>query len=240
MSPVVEALAFDSELFGLPIGRVRGPVAEHDLVRAREEAAHFELLYLAGARLEDLPLGAIPGRVGVVDLRLDLARAPSAPAMPPSVSPLGTGETPAVAAAQAIAAEVFTASRFFREPRLAPKAPALYRIWVEKLLGTGSGDSGARAGVLVARSEGAAGSVDGFLAYRADGDAQRIDLIGVGESGRGHGAGTALMTALAARFPDHPIVVRVSADNVSALDFYLRSGFRPRASDVIVHLWRAP
>jgi GNAT superfamily N-acetyltransferase len=230
---VIERLSFDSEWFGLEVGRLACPVdgAARDWVA---EADRFDLVYLAGRSLDVLPLGTIGGRITLVDERLDLERAPAGAASESPGNNVATLATDAeIEEAAAIAGTAFTTSRFYREDALKNRAGDLYRKWVRNR----KGPVAEGTGILGFRGA-AGGPVGGFLVFRPDAPCSRVDLIGVSDEMRDHGAGRALVEGLQSRVPGNGLRVRVSADNPRALDFYLSAGFRPRASDVVVHRWR--
>lgn len=73
----------------------------------------------------------------------------------------------------------------------------------------------------------AGGTLAGLLTY----DPQRAEceLVAIVAAVRGQGIGSALVAALRDRVPDRPIWVVTTNDNLDALRFYQRRGFRLRA-----------
>jgi ribosomal protein S18 acetylase RimI-like enzyme len=77
---------------------------------------------------------------------------------------------------------------------------------------------------LVAEADGA---LIGLLSY--DQQPGECELVALVAARRGSGIGNALVAALRDRVPDRPIWVVTTNDNVDALRFYQRRGFRLRA-----------
>jgi ribosomal protein S18 acetylase RimI-like enzyme len=69
----------------------------------------------------------------------------------------------------------------------------------------------------------------GLLLYDPDDGHGEAELAALATPIRGAGVGTALLDALAARIPDRPIWVVTTNDNLDALRFYQRRGYRLRA-----------
>lgn len=67
----------------------------------------------------------------------------------------------------------------------------------------------------------------GLLAYRLDGDT--VEIVVLHAAVRHRGVGTALLDALAATFPGREIWLVTTNDNLDALRFYQRRGFRIRS-----------
>jgi GNAT superfamily N-acetyltransferase len=74
---------------------------------------------------------------------------------------------------------------------------------------------------LVAEADGA---LIGFLSY--DPQPDECELVALVAANRGSGIGSALVAALRDRIPDRPIWVVTTNDNLDALRFYQRRGFR--------------
>jgi ribosomal protein S18 acetylase RimI-like enzyme len=77
---------------------------------------------------------------------------------------------------------------------------------------------------LVAETDGA---LIGILTY--DPQPDECELVALIAAVRGSGIGRALVAALRERIPDRPIWLVTTNDNVDALRFYQRQGFRLRA-----------
>lgn len=71
------------------------------------------------------------------------------------------------------------------------------------------------------------GTLTGLLTY--DPQPAECELVAIVAAVRGRGIGTALVAALRDRVSDRPIWVVTTNDNVEALRFYQRRGFRLRA-----------
>jgi ribosomal protein S18 acetylase RimI-like enzyme len=68
----------------------------------------------------------------------------------------------------------------------------------------------------------------GVLLYDASDEAGEVELLALATPARGAGGGTAMVRVLRERFPDRVIWVVTTNDNVDALRFYQRLGFRLR------------
>ncbi len=84
-------------------------------------------------------------------------------------------------------------------------------------------DAYARPGLLAAFD----GEPAGLLLYDATAGVE-VELLALATPIRGRGAGTALVAALVAQFPERTIWVVTTNDNTDALRFYQRRGFRLR------------
>lgn len=128
----------------------------------------------------------------------------------------------------AIAEHDYSVSRFHLDPEIPDAvARAIKRDWVDNFFRGARGDR-----LLVADRE---GQVIGFLLVLDGTDASVIDLIAVATEARGHGAGTALVCALAESRPDRPVVAGTQVSNVGALRFYERLGFTVQQTQFILH-----
>jgi ribosomal protein S18 acetylase RimI-like enzyme len=113
--------------------------------------------------------------------------------------------------------------------------PALDTAWAEAALDDAFGGRlQARRGLLVdvlvlpgliAMRD---GEPIGLLLYDPDDGAGEAELAALATPVRGAGAGTALVGALVDRVPDRPIWAVTTNDNLDALGFYQRLGFRLR------------
>lgn len=239
-----ERLAWDSEHFGLRIGRLtaRRPSAEElELAAAWCRDHAIDCLYLLADAADPTAVRrAEEAGFGLVDVRVTLERA------------LGPGDREAAAGAAirpasvpgdlvalgAIAATAHRGTRFYNDPGF-PDADCerLYRAWIDN---SARGWAGA---VLVAEAAGSAGSASepaGYVTCHLDGTDGSIGLIGVAAGHRGAGLGGALVAAalgwLADRGANRAEVVTQGA-NVAAQRLYQRAGFVTRELGLWYHLW---
>ncbi len=242
-----EPLAWDSEHFGLRIARLTtGRPSADDLERARAWCAEqaIDCLYLlADAGDPAAVRRAEAAGFGLVDVRVTLERPLGAAeaadgvrgaevAIRPAAVP---GDLPALGA---IAAAAHRGTRFWNDPGF-PDADCerLYRAWIE------NSARGWADAVLVA--EAAPGTQDtgaaaGYVTCRLDGAEGSIGLVGVDARRRGAGLGGALVAAalgwLAAHGAERAEVVTQGA-NVAAQRLYQRAGFVTREVGLWYHLW---
>lgn len=238
MNPLVDRLAWDSEHFGVAIGRVRAEGL--DLVTAREavESAREEriqCLYL----LVDADDGAgvlAAQEVGfrLTDLRLTLERSVAG----------GDGDRAAtirlardedLAILEGVAANAHVDSRFFFDEHFDDGAAAdLYRRW---LRGSVTGELADI--VFVADVEARA---SGYITGSVDEEAQTVSigLLAVAPWARGRGLGGQLVAALlaevAARGANRVTVV-TQGRNVAAQRLYQAAGFRTERLQLWFHRW---
>lgn len=129
-------------------------------------------------------------------------------------------------AALAAHARGFRFGRYARDPLIPPEAAERFkRTWIENTLA-------GRREVLAIESS--------FVSYREDDDRLEIDLLSSITPRRSHA--TQLLTDLhttAALRGKHRIDVITEAENIGALNVYLKAGFRPVAASYAMHLVHA-
>lgn len=224
-----ELLAWDSEHFGVRIGRV-GAASDAALAWAeREGVACLYLLVDAGDH--DGVRAAEARGFALADVRLTLAREAG-----------GAGD-PAIRAATAadldalepVAARLHTDSRFFFDERFdRERAADLYRRWLRASFTTTFADL-----AYVAEADGVAA---GYITGRTDADTAEaaIGLLGVAEAARGRGVGPQLVGALlagAAEAGAARVTVVTQGRNVQAQRLYQRCGFRTERVELWFHRW---
>lgn len=121
---------------------------------------------------------------------------------------------------------LFTESRFYHDPFFSKKdADMLYRVWTENSV------RGKAADIVFFIPNG------GFITCRKKGRcAGEIVLIGLRPSFRRRGYGTALVQKALHWFNNNrirEITVRTQAKNISAMNFYLKSGFTIQGIDLV-------
>lgn len=214
-------LEWDSEHFGVAIGRVDGDAPlEVEIAEARAEGLACLYAFPAGDDLE-----AIARAVGaggrLVDLRLDLS-GPGDASAPVGVRRATDADLEDVERAAVALAAYSRFSRDARFPR--DRVDEMYRIWARRLL---------VEGIVVVPESGAGGLV---AASTADGEA-RLDLVYVEPGVSGKGLGAALIGAALAEAGLPRARVATQAGNVPALRLYESLGFRAWSLEAVVHLW---
>lgn len=156
-----------------------------------------------------------------------------------TISPMHPDELEAV---QAIGTASHHHSHFFSERRFPAKTTrALFAEWLRKCA------DGLADVILVART---GDRVDGFCSLLKNTGLESyighsigvIDFIAVAQHAQGKGLGTHLLNAALAWFGGKHarIELRTMADNVNAIRFYERNGFRLLSSDLHYHYWKHP
>jgi GNAT superfamily N-acetyltransferase len=231
-------LAWDSQFFGLPTGRVLADVLRSgDVARIDHWCAARGvkwLYFLASGDDAVTARCAEDGGFRQVDVRVTFGRT------------LGPGETLAtdgavgplqpsdVDALKRIARGSYTASRFYYDGRIPrAKCDELFEVW------TASTCQRDPSGVLVAR---AAGRPLGYVTCAADANSNwgSIGLIGVEEGARGKGVGRALVEAALAWAAARGLAgmtVVTQGRNVPAQRLYQRCGFVTRSHQLYYHKW---
>jgi dTDP-4-amino-4,6-dideoxy-D-galactose acyltransferase len=237
-SDVCELLAWDSEFFGLRIGRVRAGVMTRELsaaIEAEAARARLDCLYFLADADQPGSVGLAEGagfRLVDVRVELDLHFAPAADPTP-GMPPLRLATPADAAILRAIARVSHRDSRFYQDGNFArERCDALYETWIDRSM------QGWADAVLVAEQDGVA---VGYItcSRRADGVGQ-IGLLGV--EGRAHGAGhgTRLVRAAldwfqAAGCPR--VIVVTQGRNVAAQRLYQRGGFKTSRMQLWWHRW---
>ncbi len=239
---VVERLAWDSEFFGFPVGRLwplRLTPALADLADHRCGELGIRCLYFLCDSTHPASAELAKDRgFQFVDTRVTLEFRLEAPLFsrldsPASIRPARAEDVPLL---RDIAAVAFQQSRFYADPNFSKDAASrLYQVWIEKSC-TGFADA-----VLVADVGGrAAGFITCNLLRPGRGD---IGLVGVDASYAGRGLGRGLVTAaldwFSTRGVEHAEVV-TQGRNDAALRLYERCGFRTARIEHWFHRWYEP
>ena len=162
--------------------------------------------------------------MGVVDVNVTLRRAAAPPTGPSDgVREAEAGDREAILE---IAEQDYTVSRFHLDPRIPDaRARRVKRAWVE---GFFRGDRGDR--LLVH------GDVpSGFHLVLEGPEARTVDLIAVAHGARGHGVGSALLSAVFALEPARDVVAGTQVSNTGSLRLYERLGFLVEATRYVLH-----
>ncbi len=244
MSELIEVLLWDSEFFGLSIGRVR-------LVRLNEESIAVLLAEAQQHSLRCLYFEANPDdpetvavaekyQFSLVDVRVVLEhpfdnRPSPVPRYPVPPELMITGpRVDEVPRLSDIAAQIGHTSRFAFDPKFpAGYSERLYRVWIENAC------RGFAQAVLIARC-GQAGDAVGLITCTLHDHVAHIQLAGVHRDHRQKSVGTGLVQAALdwARTHDTSrMQVVTQARNVPAQRLYQQMGFFTRSMSLYYHKW---
>jgi dTDP-4-amino-4,6-dideoxy-D-galactose acyltransferase len=224
-----ELAAWDSEFWGVRIGRVLGGRLDPAAVDAWAAAHGVDCLFFLSDDEPGTAAMAEDAGFRLMDVRVELARATSAE---------GTSARRArdedVAALRRIARSSKWTTRFYADPRFPDaRCDDLYEVWLERSY------EGWADVVLVVDARGVAA---GFVACHADRAESRgsIGLISVDESARGRGLGQQLVlgaVSWAAREGLERMTVVTQGRNIDAQRLFQRSGFRTESIALWFHKW---
>jgi GNAT superfamily N-acetyltransferase len=248
----LEPCAFDSEHYGLSIGRLMrdagdGP-GELAAAIAAARRARFAVVFVRLAGDDPLrgalersetggraPRGIDGAGCAPIDALVTSTLGPDRPTIRRSsaltIEHHDRLDDPAdVATVAAITSEAIQGSHLHADPRLpAERTRALYAAWAENDV------TGRAQRTIVAR---AGRELIGYLAVVAAPGTAVIDLVAVAAGWRGRGAGATLLAGFIDWIGDRELTATVGtqADN-PALRLYARCGFVPAATHVTYHLW---
>ncbi len=236
-----ELLAWDTEHFGVRIGRVvpRRLDAETiaDALRWADGQNVACLYALADAGHAPSARLAAASGFRFVDMRMTLERSLDEPAQPapegaPPVRDARAEDAPHL---MAIASATHDASRFYADGRFEhAKVDGLFEIWIRRAIEGEIADFAVTADVR--------GAPAGYLTGRCDPDTGHgiIDLVGVAADARGHGVGAALVAEAVERFRAAGLrssSVVTQAANVPAQRLYQAGEYRTARAEVWFHRW---
>jgi dTDP-4-amino-4,6-dideoxy-D-galactose acyltransferase len=229
-------LPWDSEFWGVPVGRVEdGELTTERLAAVDEWADANEVACLYFLASGDDPSSAHVAERGgfrLMDLRVELRRSAGAEEQP--LERLREARPDDAGALRAIARSSHGITRFYADPNFAnDRCDDLYDVWISRSL------EGWADGVLVADGEGGAA---GYVSCHLD-DASAtgsIGLIAVDERARGSGIGVDLARGAVGwchgRGSETMSVV-TQGRNVAALRTFQRAGFLVDSVGLWFHKW---
>ena len=229
-----EELPWDSEHFGLKIGRVTQSSADTPERAVQWATARgLDCLYLLAdsGDAETLRSAAAAG-FRMVDIRVTLSAGIPATGDQAGIRAAVTDDFPLLAR---LAARSHRDSRFYADGRFPrDRCDALFAAWIER----SCTDPGFAGAVFVA---GTAGEPVGYITCSIKQGVGDIGLIAVEESHTGRGLGGALLAQAHAWFRLQGVErarVVTQGSNVKALRLYQRAGFRVESVQVWFHWWR--
>lgn len=233
MPPKCEFLSWDTDFFGVRIGRIHGPMAEKDVALVFDWCTRerIECVYLLAGSEDDGTIRAAEGSgFHLTDVRVTLERS-AAPgiAMPREIRMAHEGD---VAQISELASSNHTDSRFYHDPHFSrERCGALYATWAQKSC------HGYADAVFVAEQQ---GRVAGYITCHNDKVSGRIGLIGVADWARGSGLGRDLIEASLHYFAQlelKVVTVVTQGRNIGAQRLYQRNGFVVRSLELWYHRW---
>ena len=240
MTPICELLPWDSEFFGLRDARLTRGTMDTSACRQALDwgaAEGVQLLYFLAADDVDSWDVACDAGFRPKDIRVEMALDRPWPRPPePGISgPVVVREAvPAdLKDLLPIASSAHTDSRFFADAAVSrQKAHELYEVWLARSIEKTIADV-----VFVAEIDGRARS---YITARIADHAGSIGLVGVGESARGRGVGTAMVQHTLRWFTARDVravTVVTQGRNVMAQRVYQRCGFLTSATRLWFHRW---
>jgi dTDP-4-amino-4,6-dideoxy-D-galactose acyltransferase len=220
----VELLPWDTDFFGVTIGRARVQASdevETEIGAAR--AAGVECLYVVVAQADGAATGSIVKSGGVLTALRIVHERTGDPALtrPSSVREAGVDDEARVVD---MSRSLAGASRFAQDLRFTRgRIEEMYRLWAVTDLRDGDVFVGTDGGGMVTMS--------------TRDDTAVIGLVYVDPAARGTGLGRALLSAAVGRANERTVTVATDARNLAALRLYEAAGFRARSIDAILHLW---
>ena len=242
MRPVAETavctlLDWDTEFWGVPIGRVEGDALDPGRLGAVDEWADENaiacLYFLAGSADAPTAHSAEAGGFRLMDLRVELGRPAAGDDLLADLRDARPGDADAL---RAIARASHGVTRFYADPNFPDeRCDDLYDTWISQSL------EGWADGVLVAEVDGRpAGYVSCHLDETGAGS---IGLIAVDAHVRGAGLGVALSRGAVAWCRDRGaerMSVATQARNAAALKTFQRAGFLVESIGLWFHKWYRP
>jgi len=237
--PAFDLLAWDSDLFGFPVARLRSQALRADALPGAVGALRDEgvrLVYAVTAWDEEEARRAIEQAGGLLVDRKVRYRKRIAGAMvfPAQVAAWAGSEC--TEELESLALECGHLSRFRIDPRVPPHVyPALYRAWIRRSV------RGEIASVVLVSRD--AEALTGLITLDIDETTAEVGLMAVRGTHRRRGIGAHLMQAAEAwahgRGAETLEVVTQGA-NTGACALYEVSGSRVAREEAIYHLWLEP
>lgn len=233
-----EFLPWDSDFFGIRIGRVEGTLAAEGAERLASwvESESLDCVYFLVKADDRTSIRTAEDRgFRLVDIRVELklpTLATASPGEPVSPAPIRRAIQSDIEVLKRIASESHKDTRFYSDENFDPrKVDALYEEWIEKSC------SGWADQVLVLELGDRAA---GYISCHLDEGGGRIGLFAVAANARGRGHAAALIRSGLEWFRRAGAVeVRVTTQgkNTAAQRTYQRSGFLTDSTALWYHWW---
>ena len=229
---MVERLQWDSDFFGLRIGRIDIVSNERWQMLLQEASSlqvHYDLIYV----FSEQKLPTYSNKVRLVDTKTIYVKSiDSSTAMPATVEHYQESLPNADLYRLALVSGVY--SRFRLDDSLPIDAyERMYRCWMERSLDGSMADV-----VLVHRTD---TQIDGMITLKIEANVAHIGLVAVDEGAQGRGIGTMLIKAVEAYLQTNTIVrhlkVATQWANKPACHLYEKNGFVVEEKSNIYHWW---
>lgn len=238
-SPAWVRLPWDSDHFGIPIGRLLpSSVSEGDLstaLRSVEDAGIRCLYWLSDSSDSQLEVAHRAG-FKMVDVRVELeVQIGSTTAPPEDQLTIRVADESDLEPLKLLASRSHLNTRFYSDGGFAiDRADALYAAWIDRSFQDPS---------QVVAVSGPPGEPHGYIAFGiSEAGAGAIGLIAVDESHRASGLGSGLVTAALSRLAwlgAEQVTVVTQGSNEAAQRLYTKLGFSERHRSVWFHRWFA-
>lgn len=233
-TPPADLLEWDSNFFGVRIGRVRPGHFLPNEVDAWRRENHIRCLYYL-AELDDTPSIHAAEEMGfhLMDIRTTFFTTLPVQPIGLSVPAIRRARPTDLADLQAMTANSFIYSRFYHDPHFSrEKCDELYAIWVEKQLNDPK--------TLVWVTDDERGATGFVTVLDLDADSTSISLIGIAERARGRGLGKALVNHVLVErgrqgFTRFEVVTQ--AANPVAMKLYQACNLRVTLQQAWLHGW---
>ena len=229
---MVDRLQWDSDFFGLRIGRadiVSNKRWQMLLQEASSLQMHYDLIYVFSE--QELPTDS--NKVRFVDTKTIYAKSMDSSAiMPTSIERYQEPTPNADLYRLALVSGVY--SRFRLDDSLPTDSyERMYRCWIERSVGGSMADV-----VLVHRTD---TQIDGMITLKIEANVAHIGLVAVDEGAQGKGIGTMLIKSVEAYLQGNTMVrhlkVATQWANKPACHLYEKNGFVVEEKTNIYHWW---
>lgn len=229
---MVERLQWDSDFFGLRIGRIDIVSNERWQMLLQEASSlqmHYDLIYVFSE--QELPTDS--NKVRLVDTKTIYAKSiDSSVIMPATIERYQVPTPNADLYRLALVSGIY--SRFRIDDSLPIDAyERMYRCWMERSLDGSMADV-----VLVHRTD---TQIDGMITLKIEANVAHIGLVAVDEGSQGKGIGTMLINAVEVYLRTNTIVRKLKVAtqwaNKPACHLYEKNGFVVEEKSNIYHWW---
>ena len=237
---MIENLAWDSDFFGLNVGRYKGKTLRKSQTKKflkEAEKRKFDCVYVF---LDPSDYESVAEAGENKFFLSDIRSVYELPKMELNKSK-GSLLTHSVLSSEdgrekeeviKMSKKLSSASRFYFDPIFRNKAKEIYAIWAEKIINNKNG-----AVILNSRK----GRIVGFTGCELDKGVGEIVLVYVGEKFRGQGFGEEVVkngVEWLIKNKAKKIMVKTQVRNVAANRLYQKAGFRVAENNLIYHVWR--
>jgi len=206
-----EPSKFDSEVFGVRVGRLRVQSTPDSSDVRVANADFLDVVFVTSEGWHE------PSDAVAVDWRFDMEA--SAPQVQEFIS-VGPPDVARMEEVLELAGSAFSDSRFLKDQKLSGRAGDFYRRWCS--------DAAADGRLLACVS-----GPPAFYVLKREVDSVRVELIAVSAEARSQGIGRRLLSGVMGAYRR----IRTSARNYRAIRSYESSGFRVESVSTAWHVW---